>query len=124
MRMAAITQEHYGADPEAALRMAQLAQPPIEADQVLVRVRASSVDRGTWHAMAGLPYPVRAMTGLRRPKWPNPGRNLAGVVAAVGSGVTGLAPGDEVYGTGIATFAEYAAAPAGRLAPKPAALSF
>jgi NADPH:quinone reductase-like Zn-dependent oxidoreductase len=122
--MAAIVQRRYGVEPEAVLRLTRLAQPRIGADEVLVRVRASSVDRGTWHAMSGLPYPARAVTGLRRPKWPNPGRNLAGVVAAVGSKVTGFAVGDEVYGTGIATFAEYAAAPAERLAARPAGLSF
>jgi NADPH:quinone reductase-like Zn-dependent oxidoreductase len=122
--MAAIVQERYGAEPEAVLRMARLARPRIGADEVLVRVRASSVDRGTWHAMSGLPYPIRAVSGVRRPKVPNPGRNLAGVVAAVGANVTGFAPGDEVYGTGTATFAEYAATRADRLAAKPAGLTF
>jgi len=122
--MAGIVQERYGAGPEAVLRMTRLARPGIGTDEILVRVRASSVDRGTWHAMAGLPYPARAVIGLRRPKVPNPGRNLAGVVAAVGSNVTGFATGDEVYGTGIATFAQYAATRADRLAPKPAGLTF
>lgn len=122
--MAAIVQERYGAEPDAVLRMAQLARPTIGADEILVRVRASSVDRGTWHAMAGLPYPIRAVSGMRRPKSPNPGRNLAGIVAAVGLNVTGFAPGDEVYGTGTATFAEYAAARPDRLAAKPAGLTF
>lgn len=122
--MAAIVQERYGAEPEAVLRVERLARPRIGAHEVLVRVRASSVDRGTWHAMAGLPYPIRAVAGLRRPKAPNPGRNLAGVVEAVGSNVTGFSPGDEVYGTGTAAFAEYAAARADRLAPKPAGLTF
>ncbi|MEU6193814.1 NAD(P)-dependent alcohol dehydrogenase [Streptomyces sp. NPDC047061] len=87
-------------------------------------MRASSVDRGTWHLMAGLPYAVRPVSGLRGPKLPNPGRNIAGVVEAVGSGVTGFAPGDEVYGTAAAAFAEYAAARADRIAPKPAGLTF
>lgn len=122
--MAAIVQERYGAEPGNVLRMARLPRPQLGADEILVRVRASSVDRGTWHAMSGLPYPVRAVTGLRRPKGPNPGRNLAGVVAAVGSNVTGFAPGDEVYGTGTATFAQYALARAQRLAAKPTGLTF
>ncbi|MFM9594703.1 NAD(P)-dependent alcohol dehydrogenase [Streptomyces scabiei] len=122
--MAAVVQERYGTEPEAVLRTARLARPRIGPDQVLVRVRASSVDRGTWHTMAGLPYPVRAAFGLRRPKYPNPGRNLAGVVEAVGADVTGFAPGDEVYGTAVAAFAEYAAARPDRLAPKPAGLTF
>lgn len=122
--MAAVVQERYGADPEAVLRTARVVQPAIGPDEVLVRVRASSVDRGTWHMMAGLPYPIRAVSGLRRPKLPNPGRNIAGIVEAVGSDVTVFAPGDEVYGTAAAAFAEYAAARPDRIAPKPTRLTF
>lgn len=122
--MAAVVQERYGADPEAVLRTGRLARPGIRPGEVLVRVRASSVDRGTWHVMAGLPYAVRSVSGPRRPKLPNPGRNLAGVVEAVGSDVTGFAPGDEVYGTAVAAFAEYVAARPGRIALKPARLTF
>ncbi|MER5974579.1 NAD(P)-dependent alcohol dehydrogenase [Streptomyces sp. NPDC002055] len=120
----AVVQERYGAEPEAVLRMARLVRPEIGPDEVLVRVRASSVDRGTWHMMAGLPYAVRPVSGLRRPKLPNPGRNIAGVVEAIGSGVTGFAPGDEVYGTAAAAFADYATARPDRIAPKPAGLTF
>ncbi|MFF7749016.1 NAD(P)-dependent alcohol dehydrogenase [Streptomyces sp. NPDC007971] len=122
--MTAVVQERYGADPEAVLRTAQLPRPGIGPDEVLVRVRASSVDRGTWHLMAGLPYAVRPVSGLRRPKLPNPGRNIAGVVEAVGPEVTGFAPGDEVYGTAAAAFADHAAARPDRIAPKPAGLTF
>ncbi|MFJ3876456.1 NAD(P)-dependent alcohol dehydrogenase [Streptomyces sp. NPDC090077] len=122
--MAAVVQEHYGAGPEGVLLPARLARPGAGPGQVLVRVRASSVDRGTWHLMAGLPYAVRPVSGLRRPKLPNPGRNIAGVVESVGSGVTGFAPGDEVYGTAPAAFAEYAVARPDRIAPKPAGLTF
>ncbi|MEU2284954.1 NAD(P)-dependent alcohol dehydrogenase [Streptomyces sp. NPDC013178] len=122
--MKAVVQERYGAEPEAVLRVARLGLPGIEPGEVLVRVRASSVDRGTWHMMAGLPYAVRPVSGLRRPRLPNPGRNVAGVVEAVGSDVTGFAPGDEVYGTAAAAFAEYAAARPDRIAPKPAGLTF
>ena len=90
-----------------------------------MRVRAASVDRGTWHLMAGLPYPIRlAVFGLRRPKAPNPGRSLAGTVECVGQEVTEFEPGDEVYGTCDGSFAPYARARASRLAPKPANLSF
>jgi NADPH:quinone reductase-like Zn-dependent oxidoreductase len=75
--------------------------------------------------MSGLPYPMRAAGfGLRRPKSPNPGRCLAGVVESFGKDVTGFAPGDEVYGTCGGSFAEYAPVQAKRLAPKPANLSF
>ncbi|WP_072920873.1 NAD(P)-dependent alcohol dehydrogenase [Geodermatophilus obscurus] len=123
--MTAVVQDRYGPAPEDLLRVAQIARPTISDDEVLVRVRAASVDRGTWHIMAGLPYPIRlAGFGLRRPKYANPGRNLAGTVEAVGADVTGLAPGDEVFGMATSTFAEYAPASPAKLAPKPAALTF
>jgi NADPH:quinone reductase-like Zn-dependent oxidoreductase len=122
--MAAVVQERYGAEPEAVLRTGRLARPGIEPTEVLVRVRASSVDRGTWHMMAGLPYAVRPVSGLRRPRLPNPGRNIAGVVEAVGAEVTGFAPGDDVYGTAVAAFAEYAATRPDRIAAKPPGLTF
>ncbi|MDC2952053.1 NAD(P)-dependent alcohol dehydrogenase [Streptomyces heilongjiangensis] len=122
--MAAVVQERYGTEPEAVLRMARLARPALGPGQVRVRVRASSVDRGTWHLMAGLPYAVRPVSGLRAPKLPNPGRNLAGVVEAVAPDVTGFAPGDEVYGTAAAAFAEHAVARHDRIATKPAGLTF
>ncbi|MFE8992823.1 NAD(P)-dependent alcohol dehydrogenase [Streptomyces collinus] len=122
--MTAVVQERYGAEPEAVLHTGRLARPDIEPAEVLVRVRASSVDRGTWHMMAGLPYAVRPVSGLRRPKLPNPGRNIAGVVEAVGPEVTDFAPGDVVYGTAVAAFAEYAATRPDRIAAKPPGLTF
>ena len=107
------------------LRLAEIARPAIADDEILVRVRAASVDRGTWHLMAGLPYPMRlAGFGLRRPKAPNPGRSLAGTVESAGQEVTEFVPGDEVYGTCDGSFAPYARTRANRLAPKPANLSF
>jgi NADPH:quinone reductase-like Zn-dependent oxidoreductase len=123
--MTAIVQDEYGGAPEDVLRLGTVARPTIGPDEVLVRVRAASVDRGTWHIMAGLPYPIRlAGFGLRRPKPLNPGRSVAGTVEAVGANVTGFRPGDEVYGTGEGTFAEYARARAGRLTGKPANLTY
>jgi NADPH:quinone reductase-like Zn-dependent oxidoreductase len=123
--MKAIVQDHYGASSEDVLRLAEVARPTIGDDEILVRVGAASVDRGTWHIMAGLPYPIRvAGFGLRRPKARNPGRSVAGTVVAVGTDVTQFAPGDDVYGTCDGSFAEYAAAKAARLARKPASLSF
>jgi NADPH:quinone reductase-like Zn-dependent oxidoreductase len=123
--MRAVVQDHYGPAPEDVLRVTETEKPTPGADEVLVRVRAASVDRGTWHIMAGLPYPIRlAGFGLRRPKYVNPGRNLAGTVETVGAAVTGLAPGDEVFGMATSTFAEYAAARPATLAPKPVNLSF
>ena len=91
---------------------------------MLVRVQAAGLDRGTWHLMTGTPYAVRLVTGLRRPKQPVLGLDLAGTVAAVGSAVTRFAPGDEVYGIGTGTFAEYAVAREDKLAAKPANLTF
>jgi NADPH:quinone reductase-like Zn-dependent oxidoreductase len=123
--MTGIAQDRYGPAPEDVLRISELAVPAIADGQVRVRVRAASVDRGTWHVMAGLPYPIRvAGFGLRRPKYANPGRALAGTVEAVGAGVSRFSPGDPVFGIGQASFAEYALAPVGKLAAKPATLSF
>ena len=123
--MKAIVQVEYGTAPEEVLRLAEIARPTIGDDEILVRVAAASVDRGTWHLMAGLPYPIRAGGfGLRRPKARNPGRSVAGTVESAGQDVAGFAPGDEVYGTCDGSFAEYACAPTGRLGPKPANISF
>src|SRR3954463_8148955 len=122
--MTAIVQDEYGPAPEDVLRVEEIDRPVIGEDEVLVRVHAASVDRGTWHVMGGLPYPTRlAAFGLRRPKYRNPGRNLAGTVEAVGASVTAFAPGDAVFGIGEATFAQYARARPDKLAPKPAKLS-
>jgi len=123
--MSAVVQDRYGPVPEDVLRLATVDRPTIADGEVLVRVAAASVDKGTWHLMTGMPYAMRlAGFGVRRPKAPNPGRALAGTVAAVGKGVAGPTPGDEVYGTAAGSFAEYARADAGRLAPKPSSLSF
>jgi NADPH:quinone reductase-like Zn-dependent oxidoreductase len=123
--MKAIVQHRYGSAPEDVLRLQEMDRPTIGDDEVLVWVRAASVDRGTWHVMAGLPYPIRvAGFGLRRPKYLNPGRSLAGTVETVGTSVTGVKPGDEVFGIGNGSFAEYARARTGKLAPKPATLFF
>ena len=123
--MKAIVQDEYGTAAENVLPLAETARPAIGDDQILVRVRAASVDRGTWHLMAGLPYPMRLMGfGLRAPKAANPGRSFAGTVESVGKDVTGFEPGDEVYGTCDGSFAHYAGARASRIAPKPANLSF
>ena len=123
--MTAVAQDRYGSDPGGVLRLAVIDRPTVGDDEVLVRVHAASVDRGTWHLMAGLPYPVRLVGfGLRRPTYANPGRNLAGTVEAVGADVTDFGAGDEVYGTATSTFAEYAAVRPAKLAPKPVNLSF
>jgi NADPH:quinone reductase-like Zn-dependent oxidoreductase len=123
--MRAIAQRRYGDAPEEVLRLQEAGQPAIGDEEVLVRVRAAGVDRGTRYLMSGAPYVIRlAGTGLLRPKHLNPARDLAGTVAAAGAKVTGFEPGDEVFGVGVATFAEYALATPGKLAPKPANVSF
>ena len=123
--MQAIVQRRYGATPEDVLRLEQIARPAMDDDEVLVRVRAAGVDRGTVHLMTGTPYLMRILGfGLRAPKSPVPGWAVAGTVEAVGTKVTGLEPGDEVFGTCRGSFAQYTAAKAGGLAPKPARLTF
>ena len=129
--MKAIVQDRlYGTAPEEVLRLGRdrPARDRVGADEILVQVHAASVDRGTWHLMAGLPYPIRlAVFGLRRPKAPNPGRSLAGTVECVGQEVTGFEPGDEVYGTCDGSFAPVRPRPgcgSPGSAPKPANLSF
>lgn len=125
MHMKAIIQDSYGSLAAEVLRFGETPRPAVKDDEVLVRVVAASVDRGTWHVMSGLPYPMRAAGfGMRKPKSPNPGRCLAGVVESLGKDVTGFAPGDEVYGTCGGSFAQFATVKAKRLAPKPANLSF
>jgi NADPH:quinone reductase-like Zn-dependent oxidoreductase len=123
--MTAIVQEEYGTAADSVLRLAEIARPTIGDDEVLVRVAAASVDMGTWHFMTGMPYAMRlAGFGVRRPKASNPGRSLAGTVESVGKDVPDFALGDEVYGTCDGSFAEYARAETGKIAPKPANLTF
>jgi NADPH:quinone reductase-like Zn-dependent oxidoreductase len=123
--MRAIVQDRYGTDPEGVLRLAEVERPTAGDGEILVRVRAASLDRGTWHLMTGLPHLARVIgVGLRGPKAPNPGRSLAGTVDTVGRNVTGFEPGDEVYGSCAGSLAEYAVVPVGLLARKPANLSF
>ena len=121
--MKAIVQDAYGSADVLELR--EIARPTIGTDDVLVQVRAAGVDPGVWHLMSGEPYLVRTIGGLRKPKVPARGRDLAGVVAAAGAAVTRFRVGDEVWGTcESGSFAEYATARQRRLAPKPAGISF
>jgi NADPH:quinone reductase-like Zn-dependent oxidoreductase len=91
---------------------------------VLLRVHAAGVDRGVWHLMTGLPYPVRlAGYGVRAPKTRVRGREVAGRVEAIGKGVTSFQVGDEVFGIAEGAFAEYACAQPGKLARRPGSLT-
>jgi NADPH:quinone reductase-like Zn-dependent oxidoreductase len=121
-RMRAIVQTEYGTAD--VLRLAEVERPAIRADEVLVEVHAAGLDRGTWHLMAGLPYAARLMVGVRAPKRAVPGLDVAGVAVAVGSDVTRFQPGEEVFGIGKGSFAEFAAARESKLARKPSNLSF
>jgi NADPH:quinone reductase-like Zn-dependent oxidoreductase len=125
--MKAIAQDRYGA-PEA-LELRDIDRPVVGDDDVLVRVHAASANPYDLHFMRGLPYIVRGVAsragfGLRGPRLSVRGRDLAGVVEAVGSGVARLRPGDEVYGVGLGTFAGHACASEGELSAKPANLTF
>jgi NADPH:quinone reductase-like Zn-dependent oxidoreductase len=121
--MKAIVRDRYGSAEVLHLKDVEL--PRVGDEEVLVRVRAAGLDRGAWHIMAGLPYLLRgAGYGLRRPKVAGLGSELAGVVEAVGAKVTGLEPGEAVFGTCAASFAEYASTGPDKLARMPANLSF
>ncbi len=88
-QMIAVVHDHYGTDPAKVLRTTTVPRPTPTPGQVRVKVHAASVDRGTWHIMPGLPYPIRlAGLGVRRPKQLNPRRSVAGTVEEVGSAVT------------------------------------
>jgi NADPH:quinone reductase-like Zn-dependent oxidoreductase len=121
--MKAVVQDTYGA--AEVLEVREIDKPVPNDDEVLVRVHAAGVDPGVWHLMTGLPYLVRVMGyGLRAPKVRIRGQDVAGRVEAVGSDVTRFHSGEEVFGVADGSFAEYARAPADKLAAKPANLTF
>lgn len=120
--MRAIVQDRYGSADVLQLR--EIERPRPRANEVLVRVEAAGIDFGVWHLMAGVPYAVRLAMGLRRPRNPVRGIELAGVVEEVGAEVRAFKPGDEVFGVGEGAFAEYARAEPSRLVAKPSNLSF
>ncbi|MBB0246863.1 alcohol dehydrogenase catalytic domain-containing protein, partial [Streptomyces alkaliphilus] len=120
--MRAIVQKTYGTAD--VLEFTEVEPPSIGEDEVLIAVRAAGVHIGDHHLMTGRPYPVRLVSGLRAPRKPVPGMDVAGRVERVGAKVTRFAPGDEVFGTCTGAFAEYARAREDRIAPKPANLTF
>jgi len=115
--MLAVVQHRYGASD--ALELSEIPRPTIGDHDVLVRVAAAGVDRGVWHLMTGRPYLTRLAFGLRRPRNPVPGLDVAGVVDTVGAAVTRFAEGDLVFGTGHGTYAQYTRAGEDRLAGIP-----
>jgi NADPH:quinone reductase-like Zn-dependent oxidoreductase len=120
--MKAIVQDEYGSAD--VLRLADINRPALGDDDVLLRVEAAGVDPGVWHLMTGLPYMIRLGYGLRKPKVPVRGRDVAGRVEAVGANVTRFRPGDEVFGICEGSFAEYAIARPDKLVPKAANITF
>lgn len=119
--MRAITQDTYGS--AEVLVPTEVDPPAVDADEVLVRVAAAGLDRGTWHVMTGRPLLARLFLGLRRPKQRVPGLDLAGTVVEVGAKVTQWRVGDQVHGIGKGSFAELAVADPAKLAPRPGGLS-
>jgi NADPH:quinone reductase-like Zn-dependent oxidoreductase len=120
--MKAIVQDRYGSAD--VLQLENIDTPVVSDGDVLLRVHAASAFIGDWHVMTGLPYLIRMVSGLRRPKARVRGQDVAGLVEAVGKSVTGFRPGDEVFGTCNGSFADYATAQPDKLAPKPANLTF
>ncbi len=120
--MAAVVQSRYG-EPEDVVRPARVARPVLRDTDVLVRVAAAGVDRGVWHLVAGRPQLVRLAVGLRRPRQPIPGMDVAGRVEAVGPAVTRFRVGDDVFGAGHGTYATYTRASEKSLALRPASLT-
>jgi NADPH:quinone reductase-like Zn-dependent oxidoreductase len=124
--MKAIVRETYGS-PEV-LHLDEVPLPTVGDGDVLVRVRAASVNAGDWHLLRGTPLPFRLVAGLRKPKFKIIGNDIAGYVEAVGPNVSKFRPGDEVFGElsrcGFGAYAEFASAPEKALALKPANLSF
>jgi NADPH:quinone reductase-like Zn-dependent oxidoreductase len=120
--MKAIVQDRFG-PPTQVLRLDDVADPVIDAKDVLLRVEAAGVNAADWHLVTGEPVVMRPALGGRRPKQPVPGLDVAGRVEAVGADVHGVRPGDEVFGWCTRAFAELVRVPEDQLLPRPERLS-
>lgn len=120
--MRAIEYTEYG--PPDVLQCTEVARPAPRDAEVLIRIRAASVNPLDWHFMRGTPKVMRIMTGLRKPRLARLGVDVAGQVEAVGKNVTGFQPGDEVFGTCKGAFAEYGCAAERAVVLKPAKVTF
>jgi NADPH:quinone reductase-like Zn-dependent oxidoreductase len=119
--MKAIVYRSYGSPDR--LRLEDVPKPEVKDGEVLVRVHAAAVNPFDWHLLRGKPYIVRPTSGWLKPKRNIPGIDVAGVVEAVGGGVTEFQPGDEVFGEKSRACAEYVAGPAKLFLHKPANLT-
>lgn len=120
--MKAIVYHEYG--PPDVLKCEEIEKPSLKHDEVLIKVRAASVNPLDWRLMKGEPAILRLFLGLRKPKLGRPGVDVAGVIEAVGRNVTQFKPGDEVFGGCRGAFAEYACAAASKLVIKPDNVTF
>jgi NADPH:quinone reductase-like Zn-dependent oxidoreductase len=124
--MKAFRYERYG--PPQSLRMVEVQKPVPKADEILVNVRAASINAADWHVLRGKPLFSRVTLGLLRPKHQILGGDIAGEVADVGAGVTRFKPGDEIYANlldhGFGGFAEFVSVPVDVMSLKPPSLSF
>lgn len=120
--MKAMVYQKYGSPDVLELR--EIDKPVIGDDEVLVRIRAASVNPGDWHFLTGMPVLVRPVAGLFRPKLKIPGHDMAGQVVAVGRNVTQFQPGDDVFGESSKSYAEYSSVSEGGIALKPANVTF
>jgi NADPH:quinone reductase-like Zn-dependent oxidoreductase len=118
----AVTYSHYGS-PDV-LRFEEVEKPAPADNEVLIKVRAASVNPLDWHFLRGTPYFIRLVAGLRQPKERRLGVDVSGVVEAVGSKATQIKPGDAVFGSCRGAFAEYVCAPESALVLKPEKLTF
>lgn len=120
--MKAIVQNNYGS-PDV-LKLAEVAQPSVKENEVLIRIKAVSINAGDMFAMRGSPWMIRLIAGFPKPKNYVLGQDMAGVVEAAGSSVTQFRPGDEVYAASGSALAEYVSVAEDKLALKPANLTF
>jgi 2-desacetyl-2-hydroxyethyl bacteriochlorophyllide A dehydrogenase len=120
--MKAIILTQYGS-PDV-LQFKEVEKPVPKDGEILVKIQAASANPLDWHLMRGAPFLARLAGGLRKPKDPRLGADFAGRVEAVGTNVTQFQPGDEVFGAGTGSFAEYASVPENTLALKPTKSSF
>jgi NADPH:quinone reductase-like Zn-dependent oxidoreductase len=124
--MKAIVYTHYGSPDE--LQLKEVAQPTPKEKEILIEVHTAAVNAGDWHLLRGKPFLMRLGTGLRKPKHPILGADVAGKVVAVGPNVTRFQPGDEVFGdlsgSGYGAFAEYVTAEESAFVPKPVNVTF